>query len=144
MGSSSLPCPSTGLTMGSTRHNQGTGCSQPSTGIERKWCPSSTYLFLAPSVPPSLLHHSTKHFPHTLPASCCLHQRKVPLAELNPGVSLRLAFTRMLITSLLSPGFLKANKHLPRALPLPLCSPTPNQPNKCVTRSVTRRGHSQL
>lgn len=49
----------------------------------------------------------------------------------------------MLIRSLLPPGFLREHKHLPCALPLQLCFPTPNQQNKCVTRSVTRRGHSQ-
>lgn len=49
----------------------------------------------------------------------------------------------MLIRSLLPPGFLREHKHLPCALPLQLCFPTPNQQNKCVTRSVTCRGHSQ-
>lgn len=50
----------------------------------------------------------------------------------------------MLIRSLLPPGFLREHKHLPCALPLQLCFPTPNQQNKCVTRSVTCRGHSQI
>lgn len=50
----------------------------------------------------------------------------------------------MLIRSLLPPGFLREHKHLPCALPLQLCFPTPNQQNKCVTRSVTCRGHNQI
>jgi len=125
------------------QHQALTGCSQPSMGVEGKRCPCSTYLLPAPCMLPSSTTTQSTLLAHFQQAVVFTNAKSL-LAELNPGVSLRLAFTRMLIRSLLSPGFLKANRHLPCALPLPLCFPTPNQPNKCVTRSATRRGHSQL